>query len=165
MLLEFQLRCSLLCYNNKMSEPVAPPSYNENVVIPEQQSLSPMNTIVVACPPTSNINVAETSLIHSTACNCLHQKRKKVTRYRNSAIAWSYLLCCFCSIICCWIPFCMEGLKIEDEHCQQCKRIISSTQKKTKNAHIYLTVISIVCLVGWIFLLLYRLGIFSGRGY
>ena len=148
-----------------MSESDAPPSYNESVVIPEYQPLSAINKIAVVQPPTSNISFAEASLMDFTTSNCLHQRTRIKTKYKQSAYIWAFLLFCAGGVICSFIPFCMEGLKIEDEYCQQCKRIISSTQKKTKNAHTYLTVISIVCLVGSILLVLFRLGIFSGRGY
>ena len=148
-----------------MSESVAPPSYNESVVIPEHQPLSAVNKNAVVQPPTSNISVAETSLMDFTTSNCLHQRTRIKTRYKQSAYIWAFLLCCFGGVICCIIPFCLEGMKIEDEYCQQCKRIISSTPKKTKNANSCLTVISIVCLVSSILLVLFRLGIFSGGGY
>ena len=148
-----------------MSESDAPPSYNENVVIPEQQHSSSVNEIAIVQPPTSNIKVAETSLMDFTTSNCLHETRIHVTKYKQSAYIWALLLCCFGGVICCFIPFCMKGLKIKEVYCEQCERKISSIPKKTKNAHIFLTVIFIVCLFGSILLVLFKLGYFRSRSY
>ena len=148
-----------------MSESVAPPSYNESVVIPEYQPLSSVNKIAAVQSPSSNINVAETSLMDFTTSNCLHPTTRKVTRYKHSAYIWAFLLCCVGGVICCFIPFFLEDLKIQEVYCEQCKRIISSIPRKTKNAHSSLTVIFIVCLIGSILLVLYRLGYLSGRKY
>ena len=145
-----------------MSESDAPPSYYESLAIPEYQPLSAINKIAVVRPPTSNINVAETSLMDFATSNCLHQRTRIKTRYKQSAYIWAFLLFCVGGVICGIFPFVLEDMKIEDEYCQQCKRLISSTPKKTENAHFCLTVIFFGGLVGSIFLVLFTLNVVSG---
>ena len=60
----------------------------------------------------------------STQVECFSCKKTGMTRTEEGASVIAWVLCIIMGVfglwLCCWIPFCCDGLKDTKHHCQHC---------------------------------------------